>query len=50
MKIKKEKTFDAVKFMRDVRDRISLDLEGMTTKQILEYFKKKEKKERIMPA
>ena len=48
-KEKREKIFDAVKFMRDAREKISLDLYGLTTEQILEYFRKKEKQERILP-
>ncbi|MFA6924993.1 MAG: hypothetical protein WC223_12175 [Bacteroidales bacterium] len=48
-KEKKEKIFDAVKFMRQVREKISLELVGLTTEQILEYFRNREKKERIMP-
>ena len=48
-KIKIKKTFDAVKFMRQMRDKISLDLDGLTTEQILDYFRKKDNEERIMP-
>jgi len=39
--IKKEKTFDAVGFMRKRRDEISKEIEGMTPQQEIEYFKKK---------
>ena len=36
-----EKKFDAVKFMRQQRDRVSQTIKGMTPEQELEYFKKK---------
>ncbi|MFP4459447.1 MAG: hypothetical protein ACLFSQ_07660 [Candidatus Zixiibacteriota bacterium] len=36
----KEKTFDAVKFMRQQRKRISKKLSNMSKEEILEYFKK----------
>ncbi len=35
-----EKTFDAVKFMRQQRDKLSEKLGKMTKEEILEYFKK----------
>ena len=35
------KQFDAVKFMRQQRDRLSHDLSKMTKAEILEYFSKK---------
>lgn len=39
-KIKKEiKTFDAVKSMREIRDKISLEIEDMSFEQLKEYFK-----------
>jgi hypothetical protein len=34
-----EKTFDAVKFMRQERDKLSEKLAKMTKEEILEYFK-----------
>ena len=37
----KKKAFDAVAFMRKRRDEISKDIEGMTPKEEIEYFKKK---------
>ena len=46
-KIKKE--FDAVRFMREQRDRISAEICNMTKEQILEYFKNRIPRERIMP-
>jgi hypothetical protein len=39
--IKTEKTFDAVAFMRKRREEIANEIEGMTPKQEIEYFKKK---------
>jgi hypothetical protein len=39
--LKTKKTFDAVAFMRKRRDEISKEIEGMTPKQEIEYFKKK---------
>lgn len=39
--IKTEKTFDAVEFMRKRREQISKEIEGMTPKEEIAYFKKK---------
>ena len=52
MKTKKNitKDFDAVQFMRQVRDKISMEICDLSTEQILDYFKKRVPKERIMPA
>jgi len=36
-----EKTFDAVKFMRQQRDRLSEKLSKMTKEELFEYFKKR---------
>ena len=36
---KKEKTFDAVKMMRDIRDKISTETQNMTFEQLKEYIK-----------
>ena len=47
MKTKIKKDFDAVKFMRQKRDKISKDIADMDYKQIKEYFARK--KERILP-
>ncbi len=41
MKTKKNKEFDAVKFMRDVRTQISIEIEGMNFEQLKEYFAKR---------
>ena len=43
--IKKE--FDAVKYMRQERDRINKEIFGMTHEQIKEYFAIRRTKERI---
>ncbi|MCB0495988.1 MAG: hypothetical protein KDC79_07615 [Cyclobacteriaceae bacterium] len=40
-----EKTFDAVKYMRQQRDKLSKKLSQMTKEEILEYFKHKSKTE-----
>lgn len=38
---KKEKTFDAVKMMREIRDKISQETQNMTFEQLKEYIKAK---------
>ena len=37
---KKQKTFDAVKMMRDIRDKISLETQGMTFEELKVYIEK----------
>ncbi len=50
MKSKEQpKEFDAVGYMRQVRDKISMDIADMSKEQIMEYFKKNRPKERIVP-
>ena len=44
-----EKQFDAVKFMRQQRDRLSEKLSKMTKAQIIEYFKRKKAEAGIKP-
>jgi len=44
-----EKTFDAVKFMRHQRDKLSEKLSKMTKEEILEYFKKRKTQTTIKP-
>jgi len=39
--IKSKKTFDSVGFMRLRREQISKDIEGMSPKEEIKYFKKK---------
>jgi hypothetical protein len=41
IEIKTNKKFDAVKYMRQERDRISKTIKGMTPEQEIEYFRKK---------
>lgn len=41
MKTEVKKSFDAVAFMRKRRDEIDKEIEGMTPKEEIEYFKKK---------
>lgn len=36
---KKEKTFDAVKMMREIRDKISVETQNMTFEQLKAYIK-----------
>jgi hypothetical protein len=45
-----EKTFDAVKFMREQRDKLSKKLSKMTKDEILEYFRKQVKQKHIKPS
>ncbi|MBI9038505.1 MAG: hypothetical protein JEY97_10260 [Bacteroidales bacterium] len=40
-KTKKEKTFDAVKMMREIRDKISVETQNMTFEQLKEYINNK---------
>lgn len=44
-----KKTFDAVKFMRQQRDKLSQKLSKMTKEEILEYFKKRQTQLTIKP-
>ena len=37
----RKKTFDAVEFMREQRDRISRDIMNLSPEEIVEYFDKK---------
>jgi hypothetical protein len=39
--IKKEKTFDAVKMMREIREQISSETQNMTLAELKEYIQKK---------
>jgi hypothetical protein len=45
----KEKTFDAVKFMRQQRDTLSEKLSKMSKEEILEYFKNRNSQTTIKP-
>lgn len=44
-----EKTFDAVKFMRQQRNKLSEKLAKMTKEEILEYFRKCEAQKSTKP-
>jgi hypothetical protein len=50
MKTTTKKTFDAVKFMREQRDKLSEKLSKMTTEEIVEYFRKKKSENAIKPS
>jgi hypothetical protein len=39
----KKKSFDAVKYMREQRERISRDIMDLTPEEIVAYFEKKSK-------
>ncbi len=45
-----EKTFDAVKYMRQQRDKLSEKLAEMTNEEVLEYFKKRKKETTTKPS
>ena len=49
MKTTIEKTFDAVKYMREQRERLSEKLSKMTSEEIMEYFKKQKIENPIKP-
>lgn len=48
--IKTEKKFDAVKFMRQQRDRLSEKLSKMTKEEIIEYFKNRKAETSTRPS
>jgi hypothetical protein len=39
--IKKEKSFDAVKMMREIRDKISAETQNMSFEELIKYIKQK---------
>jgi hypothetical protein len=39
--MKKHKTFDAVKMMREIRNRMSKEIKGMVPEEQIEYIEKK---------
>lgn len=45
-----EKTFDAVKFMRQQRDKLSEKLSKMSKDEIIEYFNNRKTKATIKPS
>jgi len=48
-KDKVEKKYDAVKFMRQQRDKLSDKLSRMTKEEIVEYFRKRKIKSTVRP-
>jgi len=44
-----KKTFDAVKFMREQRDRISKEIMDLSPEEIVKYFEQKDKKANLKP-
>ena len=46
---KKEKTFDAVKMMRDIRDKISSETQNMTFDELKAYIKSKIQESKFKP-
>ena len=50
MKTLIDKQFDAVKFKRQQRDRLSEKLHKMTKVEIIEYFKKRKLESQIKPS
>jgi c-di-AMP phosphodiesterase-like protein len=49
MKTTTDKTFDAVKFMREQRDKLSEKLSKMTKEEIVEYFKRRKLESPVKP-
>lgn len=43
-KVKIEKDFDTVKFFREVKDKISQDIKGMTLEQLKKYLEERQLK------
>jgi hypothetical protein len=50
MKTTTEKTFDAVKFMRAQREKLSEKLAKMSKEEIIEYFRKKKLENSVKPS
>jgi hypothetical protein len=50
METKAKKDFDAVKFMRQQRDKMSQKLSNMSKEEVIEYFKEKRRKSGIKPS
>lgn len=49
MKTKEKKEFDAVKFSREQKDKLSAELAKMTKKEIIAYFKKVRLESNVKP-
>ena len=47
--IKKEKTFDAVKMMCDIREKISSETQNMTLTELKEYIQNRIKESKLKP-
>jgi hypothetical protein len=47
--IKKEKKIDAVKMMREIRDKISLETKGMTLAELKLFIQKRIKESKFKP-
>ena len=47
--IREEKTFDAVKMMRDIRDKVSSETQNMTFAELKEYIQTKIKNSKLKP-
>ena len=50
MKMTTDKTFDAVKYMREQRQKLSEKLSKMTKEEILEYFRRKKLENNVKPS
>lgn len=48
-KTKKEKKFDSVKMMRDIRDKISSETQNMTFEELKAYIKSKLQASKLKP-
>jgi len=49
MKTKKEKVFDAVKMMREIRDKISAETQNMTFEEFKKYLESRIKESGFKP-
>lgn len=49
MKTEKEKTFDAVKMMREIRDKISNETQNMTFEEFKKYLESRIKESGLKP-
>lgn len=49
MKTKKEKSFDAVKMMREIRDKINVETQEMTFIELKRYMESRIKKSGLKP-
>ena len=47
--IKKEKNFDAVKMMRDIREKVSSETQNMSFAELKEYIQTKIKESKLKP-